>query len=300
MNDLARYLLSKEYADKAVKAAVKSNRAESLDPGSTLEKNIIDTVGLPLYVSEEMMSEYEEYGIEEVGWYVFARIAAEDGVAVGAGFEVTGAAGYKEPEEGATSVDVAIKFGVTAESQVVTVNWGDTEEIFVFRATDLAIRNLDYRVTFYLYDISDYATWTYKLTTDTTFKSGTKYFTKDGDVYTPAEVTVGQSVTANTYYVHQSLTLQGFVRNISYSLDEVDCPVTIHLPEVADDLYGAWFELQTNFKAQYSVTLVAPTGARVSGNGVQTPKAGIDIINLMYHKPTKTWLPTVTNWAVPT
>ena len=41
----------------------------------------------------------------------------------------------------------------------------------------------------------------YGLTSDATFVDGTVYYTKSGDVYTPATVTPGETVTADTYYV---------------------------------------------------------------------------------------------------
>ena len=41
----------------------------------------------------------------------------------------------------------------------------------------------------------------YVLTTDTTFQSGTTYYTKSGTTYTAAEVTEGAAIPADTYYV---------------------------------------------------------------------------------------------------
>ena len=42
-------------------------------------------------------------------------------------------------------MDVAVRFDVAAQAKAVTVNWGTHSETFVFKATDLAVRNLDYR-----------------------------------------------------------------------------------------------------------------------------------------------------------
>lgn len=259
-----------------------------------------DTVGSPEYIDTAKMEQYAQYGVTEPGWYIFARIHARNNI-VTSDFSITGTAGYIAPPIGADCVDVAIRFGVTAESQLVTVNWGQHTESFVFKSTDLAARNLDYRVTFYLYDIKDYCEWEYVLATDDKFVKGKSYYKLVDGEYVAQDVTVDEDIPANAYYVHKSLTIKGFVRNMSYTLDTtVDCPVTIHLPEAGGDNYGAWFEVQMNFLQTYSVTIVPHDGQKVSANGVHSPKVGINIINILYHKPTNTWLPTVTNWAVAT
>lgn len=258
-----------------------------------------ETAGYPVYVDDADLDKYSAYGIDKSGWYLFARINAKQGDAVSTGFYVDGAVGVIAPEDGSTYVDVAVRFGVIAESQKVTINWGNMAETFVFKATDLAIRNLDYRVTFYLYDIDDFCTWEYELTNDTTFVANKGYYKLQNGQYVRENVTTGASVPANTYYNHKSLTIKDFTRNMSYSLDTVvDCPITIHLPKADTENYGAWFEVQLNFLQAYSVTIIPDTGQKVSANGVHTPKVGINIINILYHKPTNTWLPTVTNWAV--
>ena len=127
-----------------------------------------------------------------------------------------------------------MRFGVTAMSQAVTVGWdGQRAETFVFRATDLAVRNLDYRTTFYLYDLAPFVTWTYALTTDATFVANKNYYTKDGDTYTLAEVTAGAAVPADTYYTHSKVRFEGMTRNVTYKFDEIiDCPIEIALPVV--------------------------------------------------------------------
>lgn len=258
---------------------------------------LVETVGAPTYVTEDDLDDYDDYGLTESGWYAFARIAAKPGNAVASGFSVTGAHA-KTPIVGDTHCDVAVKFGVAAETVPVTVNWGGESETFYFKATDLAVRNMDYRVTFYQYDLSPYCTYTWAVASGT-FAAGKGYYTRSGEegsyVYTRATVTTGQSIPANTYYTHSAMTISGFVKNISYMLPEIDCPVTIVLPGVEEN-YGAWFEVQTKYLAAYSLTLTPATGDLVSGALVHSPKAGVDIINLMYHKPTKTWLPTITNF----
>ena len=233
------------------KRAVKPSRVQSLDGTELVNSNVIEAVGAPEYVDESKLGQYVEYGITDTGWYVFARLNAPEKASVTDDFDITGAAGYKDPAVGDTFVDVAVKFTVAAESQKVTVNWGTVQDSFIFKATDLAVRNMDYRVTFYQYDLAPYCTWTWAAATGN-FVANQSYYTKDGDVYTKAEVTVGAAIPANTYYIHTALTIEGFVRNISYMLEEIDCPVTINLP-ATDAGYGAWFEVQTYFPAAKSM-----------------------------------------------
>lgn len=260
-----------------------------------------DTAGCPKYINDDELSNYSLFGLTESGWYSFVRIKSRYGESVSEGFSVIGASGVIMPAIGSNHVDVAIRFGVIAESQKITVNWGSSSETFVFKATDLAIRNLDYRVTFYLYDIDDYCEWEYALTTDTKFVKDKGYYTLIDGHYVKQEVTVDGTIPAGTYYCHKSLVIKDFTRNMSYTLGTIiDCPVTIQLPEVGGDNYGAWFEVQMNFLQTYSVTIIPHEEQKVSANGVHSPKAGINIINILYHKPTNTWLPTVTNWAVAT
>lgn len=225
------------------------NRVISLTEGKELAAgSVVEAVGIPEYVDD--VTQYAEYGITDTGWYVFARILAENGVQVTEQTAVTGAAGYIA-QAGNDHVDVAVRFDVAAQSQTVTVDWGEDEDVFVFKATDLAIRNLDYRTTFYVYDIAPYATWEYAFTADTTFQEGKKYFTKsgetythaevetvryiltadetfqqgktyytkDGDTYTAATVTVGEAVTADTYYERSAVPVPAYyVQTHPYAL----------------------------------------------------------------------------------
>ena len=188
-----------------------TDRIASLDESELVGKNVVDTVGIPAYVEDA--AQYSDFGITETGWYVFARIQTREGVTVSAQTTVTGAAGYVA-EAGADHIDLAVRFDVAAQSQKVVINWGDYAETFVFKATDLAIRNLDYRTTFYVYDIAPFARWEYALTADETFQAGKKYYTRDNDTYTLAEVqTVSYSLTADetfqankTYYTRDNDT----------------------------------------------------------------------------------------------
>ena len=174
------------------------NRIHSLTDVPLGFGNIIEVEGIPVYVDDP--STYSGYGITETGWYVFARIDAKSGTAVTADTTISGADGYIATV-GSRYVDIAVRFEVAAMSRTVTIAWGAYTDEFVFRATDLAIRNLDYRVTFYVYDISPFTTWEYALTTDQTFQAGKKYYTRDGDEYTLAEVqTVAYVLTSDATF----------------------------------------------------------------------------------------------------
>ena len=349
---------------------------------------IIDAVGIPMYVDD--VSALAEYGITETGWYILARISAPAGVTVSGATAVDGAAAIIEP--GADQV------------------WGEAAEVFVFRAADLAVRNLDYRTTFYVYDVAPYTTWeyaltadavfaagkayyteaggeysraevqtvayvltsdetfqagktyyilsgtefiaaevtvgeavapgvyyeattvavpayyvdAYQLTTDATFQDGVTYYTEADGVYTAAEVTVGEAVEPDTYYVvvkvqatgafesgvtyytksgaeyvlatvtpgaaipayynHSKVTFSGMTRNITYKLDElVDCPIAFVLPEVDDDGYGAWYEVQINCDGTYSVELTLEDAeAKVASNTFVSLSAGVFVLDLQY------------------
>lgn len=256
-------------------------RVSSLTDTVLVSSKIIEAVGNPIYIDD--VAEYSAYGITESGWYVFARISTKEGTVVTASTTVEGAAGYIATI-GADHIDVAVKFEVAAVSQPVVINWGSYSETFAFKATDLAIRNLDYRVTFYVYDIDEFATWEYALTTDTTFADGKYYYTKDeDDNYTLAEVTVGDPVPADTYYVHSHVTFEGMARNITYRCNTViDCPMTFILPEIEDDCHGCWFEIRFRHAGAYSSTLVPPEGVKVATEHTQGETAGMNMVNLHY------------------
>ena len=203
-------------------------------------------------------------------------------VTVTAQTSITGDAGHIMTV-GEDHIDVAIRFGATAEPQKVIVDWGSTEDTFVFKATDLAIRNLDYRTTFYVYDLSPYCTWTFALTEDATFTEGKNYYTESDGEYTLATVPAGAAVTANTYYEHAKLHLEGMTKNITYRLDQiVDCPSEIVLPEIEDDTHGAWYEMQMRHSGSYSMTLIPPEGVKVATEHTQAETAGMNMIDLHY------------------
>lgn len=115
---------------------VMSDRVATLNATLLEGSSVIEAVGIPMYVDN--VSEYAAYGITETGWYVFARISAPIGEKVTVHTTVTGAAGYIAVADN-MFVDVAVRFGVAAVSQTVTVDWGTVEETFVFKATDLAV-----------------------------------------------------------------------------------------------------------------------------------------------------------------
>lgn len=173
------------------------DRVASLDETVLASKAIVEALGNPKYVDD--VTEYSEYNITDSGWYVFCRIFSRDGTVVNDQTAVEGAAGFIA-ETGEDHIDVAIRFDVAASSQTITINWGTYSDEFVFRASDLAIRNLDYRTTFYVYDIAPFATWEFGYTADATFTEGKNYYIKDGDEYELATITAGDPVPA--YYEH--------------------------------------------------------------------------------------------------
>lgn len=224
------------------------DRIQSLDNTVLANGSVIEVIGIPRYLED--VTAYTAYGLTESGWYCFARITSRDGSKVDANTTVTGDAGHIMLE-GAEYIDVAVKFDVAAMKQRVVIDWGTYEDDIVFSASDLAIRNLDYRVTMYLYDISPYTTWEYAFTADTAFVADKKYFTKSGDAYeaaevetiayqltadetfqegktyytkngteyTAAEVTAGEAVTANTYYEQTTVPVPAYyVQTHPYAL----------------------------------------------------------------------------------
>ena len=147
----------------------------------------VDVVGVPAYVGD--VSQYEAWGLTDPGWYAFARLTPGDGVVVTQGTTVDGAAGVIA-ELGADHVDVAVRFDVAAMARLVAVDWGGgRSEAKLFRATDLAVRNLDYRTTFYIYDLSPFVTWEWAPATDPAFVEGKDYWRAVGDGYEIVPVT---------------------------------------------------------------------------------------------------------------
>lgn len=254
---------------------------QSLNTVPLAAGELVEVVGIPEYVSNP--NDYPAYGLTETGWYVFARITGREGTHVSAETTVTGAAGYIA-ETGADHVDVAVRFETAPMGQRVTVNWGDYASSFVFRATDLAVRNLDYRTTFYVYDIAPYTTWEYALTTDETFVADKAYYTKDGDIYTLAEVTTGEAVPADTYYNHSKIIISGLARNITYKLDDViDCPMEFILPSIEDETHGCWYEIRCIHAGEYSMTLTPPSDdVKIATEHTQKETKGINMIDLHY------------------
>ena len=268
--------------DAAIASQVNNTRVISLTETQLASGSVIEAVGVPEYVGD--VTQYAAYGITETGWYIFARVLTKAGEAIEAGVTVDGADGAIITA-GEDHVDIAVRFEVASMSKPVTINWGTYTETYIFKATDLAVRNLDYRVTFYVYDADPFATWEYELTTDTTFATGKHYFTKnEDDTYTEAEVTVGEAVPADTYYKHSKVTIEGLCRNVTYRLNTVvDCPMTFILPEIEDECHGAWYEIRCNHAGTYSMTLVPPSDdVKVATQHSQVESAGINMINLHY------------------
>lgn len=253
-------------------------RVTSLDETRLTIGSVVEATGIPVYVGDVDL--YTDYGLTATGWYVFAEITPPSGTTA-TGAEVDGAAYYKTD----AGVNVAVLFDVAATAKIVTVTWDDgNPETFIFRANDLAVRNLDYRTTFYVYDIDEYAIWTYSLTEDETFSEGKTYYILEDETYTAAEVEAGAEVPADTYYVHSKLTFEGMTRNVTYRFNElVDAPIEIILPEIPDDHYGAWFEIQMQYDATHSCELIMPSDDVKVGTAVtQSQTAGINVIDLHY------------------
>lgn len=255
-----------------------ASRVSSLTDVKMATNNVIQVAGLSRYYED--VTEFSAYGLDAPGWYSFARIKAPAGVTVTSETKVEGPAGYIATV-GADYIDVAIKFATSALGVLVVINWGETEEFFLFKDTDLAIRNLDYRVTFYVYDAADYVTWHYNLATGS-FAAGTNYYVKRDGSYTLAEVTAGEAIP--NYYVHSKITIEGLVRNVTYRLDEtIDCPMEFILPEIEDETHGAWFEIRCRHAGAYSMELVPPTpDVKIATEHTQKETAGINMINLHY------------------
>jgi len=257
-------------------------RVTSLDETAIVHNGkTVNVIGIPVFVSD--VSDYSEYGIAESGWYVFARVTSKDGTTVTDDTSVIGSAGHIATV-GNNYIDVAVLFTVTAPAQTVVINWGTHVDTFIFTAYDLAVRNLDYRTTFYVYDIAEFVRWDYVLTADATFATNKNYYTLADGVYTLAEVTAGEAVPAETYYNHSKLHIEGMARNVTYRLNDiVDCPIEIALPEIDDDGHGAWFEIQMRYNGSYSCTLVPPTSdVKVGTVTTQLQTAGVNVVDLHY------------------
>lgn len=257
-------------------------RISSLTETGLASESVVESIGIPVYVDD--VAGYSEYGLTETGWYIFARILSKDGEAIASGVTVEGADG-SIITAGEDHVDIAVRFDVASMSKPVTINWGAESETFTFKATDLAIRNLDYRTTFYVYPLDEFIAWTYTETTDTSFVSGKHYYTKDeNDVYTEAEVTVGGTIPAGTYYVHAKARFEGFTRNVTYRYTGViDCPIEIVLPDIPEDGYGAWVEFQLRYNGTYSTTLIPPADdVKAAKDSTPAQEKGINVLDLHY------------------
>ena len=162
-----------------------------------ISAEICEVSGIPTYVSDP--EEYPDYGLTESGWYAFAEIKPKAGTVIKANVvTVSGVAGYIIRD---SYIYVAVRFDVAAMSQPVTISWGPYTETIIFKATDLAVRNLDYRVTFYVYDADQFATWEFARTENQIFV-GTQYFTEENGVYTQAAVKALEDIPEDTYYTH--------------------------------------------------------------------------------------------------
>lgn len=295
------------YAIKGLGMSPAVNRVSSLDQtqiacASIVGGILVQALGIPAYVDDVTAQAVAAYNLTDTGWYVFLRLEAPDGESASAETVVTGAAG-SVITVGETHVDVAVRFEVAAMGAAVTVVWGETSDLLVVTATDLAVRNLDYRTTFYVYDLAPFCTWQYALTTDETFQEGKAYYTEDDGVYTLATVTAGEAIPADTYYNHSKLIISGMTRNITYRLDAIiDCPQEVVLPDVEDDTHGCWFEFQLRHSGSFSMTLTVPEGVKIATEHTQAESAGFNLIDLHYMKidEVEMWRFMNTHSSIPT
>ena len=233
----------------------RKGRVSALEKTAIATGTVINIIGSPEYLGEEKLPAYSAYGLTKTGWHAFCRITAPEGVTVTTDTVVEGVDGCVSAV-GEDHIDVAIRFEVAAMSRQVVINWGPIAEAIVFNATDLAINNLDYRATMYVYPVDRYATWEFTLATDAKFVATKFYYVKDEEgEYSLAEVTADDPIpryyvdeyklTADTtfatgktyytladgvytaaevtageavpaYYVHSKVTFEGMTRNVTY------------------------------------------------------------------------------------
>lgn len=183
-----------------IKDALSARKNRVIALGDTqLVSDAIEIAGIPEYIDAGAGGEkVQQYGLTQSGWYIFARIYAPAGSVWSGASGIEGAAGYIA-QIGNDYVEAAVRFGVAAQSVRVTVVWDQCAEAYVFKATDLAVRNLDYRTTFYVYDIAEYAAWSYTPATGEALDV-TQYFTLSQGKYINAAVLANATIPAGVYY----------------------------------------------------------------------------------------------------
>ena len=220
-----------------------ASRVHSLTETRLMSDTVFEVSGFPEYVDD--VSKYASFGIQDTGWYVFARIFAKDEVRVTPETTVEGVAGYIAVN-GNGHVDVAVRFEVAAVAQIVVIDWGVYTDTFVFRATDLAIRNLDYRVTFYVYDADEFATWEYSPSGDVKYEDGKAYFALVDDEYvriSKTEYTIGDQIpgyyTQSFEYVltEDSVFIEGKTYYTFDGSDYTEAEVVVGAPIPEDTYY---------------------------------------------------------------
>ena len=259
-----------------------SMAVESLDQDVAFGQNVVEVLGRPTYVSD--VTDYSEYRLTETGWYAFARITAQEGVLVTAETTVDGAEGYVA-EVGEDHVDVAVKFDFAAQAVAVTIDWGAYEEAITFRATDMAVANLNEATGIHVPDAADVVTWTYALTEDAAFVEGKAYYTEDDGVYTLDDSwTAGDAVTANTYFERTKATFSGMEPNMVYALsDPVGCPIEIEMPAISSGGgMNIWYGLRLLYTDELTVTVTpSDQGDEIlSTSGDFTLEAGINDLKI--------------------
>ena len=251
------------------------------EDGELAFSNIIEVLGIPTYVDD--VTEYSDYGLTETGWYAFSRILARANAQVTAGTTVEGAAGYIATV-GNDYIDVAVRFEVAAMSKKVVISWGESTDTYVFKATDLAIRNLDYRTTFYVYDATPFVTWSYGIATDATFQEDKAYFLLVDGAYVKQNPTIGDALPPVYYEDLYTLTEdETFAENKTYYTESggvyTAAEVTAGEAVTADTYYEHSYVMtsDTQFiedKAYYTLSGTTYSAAEVT--------AGADLPDLYY------------------
>lgn len=268
-------------ADRGVYGGI-GNRVTTLDATELVVGTEVTAAGIPAYVSD--VSEYAAYGITETGWYVFGRVVAKDGSKVTAETIVEGAAGHIA-EVGSGHIDVAVRFEVAAMAQPVTIDWGTYVDRLLFSAPDLAVRNLDYRTSFYVYDISPYVTWEFDPAEGKYTKGYTYFELVDGEYVAidPTSFDYNAEIPEGVYK-HTKVTFEGMVRNVTYQMpDVIDCPLEFKLPDIPENGYGAWYEVQMRYASTFSMTLTPESDdVKAATDTTQSQTGGVNIVDLHY------------------
>lgn len=231
--------------------SVACNRSYPANVSLIADNNVYDVSGVPQYLTTEMAQLYTGKIDAESGWYWFGGVIAPNGMKVEKqAFQFYGSKDamlHGQPNDGDDRITVAIRFDALGSPVGFHVKWNSTmqnADPFTFRCTDLAIRNLDYKTTYYVYNLEPYA------------------------VVTDEKVTF-EGMTPNVTYQYK---------------ERLSKPVEIILPDIEDeDGHGVWLELQLYFTGVFSCTLVPPEGVVIKKAPTPTIASGYNVLDLMYY-----------------